>query len=553
MNVIAWVIIWLLAALVPFGAFAGGRNCDSSKIIAWVRAIGGILLGSVLIFDYTPDASMIWIVIIFVLIFAAAESLFREESDKVVFGIFLALAIIVVLAGIYTSEVSGVSNAEYFDSYITKKEGFPIRSEIPDTEIRFTTEELARSLAKQHMSEFGSNAIIVDMQITNYKGHKYWVALVSKMGSYSNYYKVSGEILIDFNNPDNPPIVLQETFDVADGLSFSPILGGAWGDAKARGYFDIDTAIGFSDVYPAFNLEDDKWYTAMTTYKPTMRGVHEFGGLYLLTPGGRFEEKYTKKIPSWLIQPYPETEFLEEGIKDWGEYRDGDSFSYWAESSIFSPASSDRVQMSEDSRYILNPDTNRIEIMTMVHPVRDRGELTLAGVFMTTSDEITYYDLSKYNLMSGVAAGNAVQSKLQNPNTGKYFTAMELLYPINISDNETKHAYFVPIYFSGNDGYIKLEGLGIVDAQNANNVVVEYAGNGLTGTELVRKTKESFRALFRKGGSAIQSSQEEINRNQGINEPFVIVIRSNGNETRVALPLNATITIVAGEGTKVAS
>jgi hypothetical protein len=53
--------------------------------------------------------------------------------------------------------------------------------------------------------------------------------------------------------------------------------------------------------------------------------------------------------------------------------------------------------------------------------------------------------------------------------------------------------------------------LGIVDAQSADKVVVEYTGDGVSGETLIKKAKESFRNLYRTGGSPGASISGTIN------------------------------------------
>jgi exopolysaccharide biosynthesis protein len=98
--------------------------------------------------------------------------------------------------------------------------------------------------------------------------------------------------------------------------------------------------------------------------------------------------------------------------------------------------------------------------------------------------------------MSGKSASGIVQSKITARAGTRYFTAMELLYPLKIG-NETKYAWFVPIYFeSETTKLIGLAGLGIVDAQSPEKVIIEYTGEGITGESLIKKAKQDFKALY---------------------------------------------------------
>jgi hypothetical protein len=136
--------------------------------------------------------------------------------------------------------------------------------------------------------------------------------------------------------------------------------------------------------------------------------------------------------------------------------------------------------------------------MDMVNPIRDNdnGQLSLAGAFKASSGGISYYDLRKYDLMSGIAASGIVKSKITSRSGSTYYTAMELLYPMKVN-NQTKYVWYVPIYYqSQNSKLIGLAGLGIVDAQSADKVVVEYTGDGVTGSTLIKKSRDNFQALY---------------------------------------------------------
>ena len=233
-----------------------------------------------------------------------------------------------------------------------------------------------------------------------------------------------------------------------------------------------------------------------TTYKPDWSFVRKYSGVYQLNPAGDVVAHYRDNIPSWVIRPYDENDFLEQGINDWGSHKKGDSFDFWASGLLWIAPSNDRLEMTEDTRYVYDSDSNQVVAMVMVHPIRSGGELSLAGAFKATPEGISYYDLRQYDLMSGIAASGVVKSKITARAGSNYFTAMELIYPFSVN-NQTKYVWFVPVYYqSTNSNLIGLAGLGIVDAQSADKVVVEYTGAGVSGEKLIEQTKESFRALY---------------------------------------------------------
>ncbi len=301
MSWLIWLILWAMLSLIPIGTMIGklfSKNGEASgELLVWKFVIS-IVVGVMLILANTPDAYMWWIIAFFSLLWIAAELIIMETSSAVKI-VSIAILAIFIISGMYVGVTAGVNNARYFDQFITKTEEFPIKNEIPSDMVRLTTEELARSIAKQHMSEFGSNVVIADMQLTisPYNKKPAWVAQIAKEGSWGQYYEVEGLIIVDQNNPDTPPKIVKEKFAIADGLSFNPLFG-AWGNAGAKGYYGISTALVYGGVYPAF--DGTKWHTIMTTYEPNTRGVCQFSGIQTLDQKGNLGEKYYKDIPLWM-------------------------------------------------------------------------------------------------------------------------------------------------------------------------------------------------------------------------------------------------------------
>lgn len=507
MSWIMWLLIWIFLGGLPLLTIFsklmrkgktqdGYHHDDDSSIVVVARFVISFIAGLILIICNAPDATMGWILVFWILFWTILEMFgvgIRTSVKVAGTLVFIVLLCYGCIVGIY----AGYNNALYFDQYITQVEGFPIQNEIPANLIRLTTEDLAKYIAEQHLSEFGSNIKIVDMQVTMYQGRLVWVALLAVKDTWGLTFAVSGLMIIDANNPDARPQIVKEEFAVADGLDFNPIVG-AGGNAKAKGYYDIDTALAYGDVYPALN-PDGKWVTAVVTFRPDWQGVRHYAGIYVLDKRGNVIDFYQEEIPGWLVQPYDEDTFLEQGIRDWGSHRRGNRFDLWAGGMLNIPRSEDLIAISEDTRYIYDPDTNQIVAMVMMYPDRtgDSGKLSLAGAFKVSPQGISYYNLRQYNFISGVAASNAVKNKITARVGAEYFTAMELLYPVRVG-GETKYVWFVPIYFKAQEGsgQIGLAGLGIVDAQEQNRVVVEYTEGGVTGPNLVRKAEAGFLALY---------------------------------------------------------
>lgn len=472
-----------------------------------LRFIIGILIGTMLILGSTPDYFMWWCLIPWFIAWTLYELFSGGEDDSFpLIGVFAVVIIVLLIALGISAFYAGNNNAIYFDNFIVKEDGFPIQNEVPDNMLRLSTQELAESITSQHMGEFGSAVKVINSHLGLIDGRLYWLSTTAKEEQWHTTFQTSGILAVDANDPDKPIKVIKESFDVAQGLDFNPIIG-AWGSAPIKGYFGIDTALSYGDAYPVLNPETNTWTTVLTTFKKDMFFVRKYTGLYELDKEGDVIQKYDNtNIPKWIIEPYDENNFLEKGISDWGGHKRGTGFDIWAGGFLWIPPSNDRLAITEDTRYIYDPDSDQIVAMVMVHPIREKGELSLAGAFKVTPQGIFYYDLKSYDLMSGIAASSVVKSKITARASSDYFTRMELLYPLKVG-NETKYVWFVPIYYTNpNSNVIGLAGLGIVDAQSADKVIIEYTGEGVTGETLIKKAKESFRNLYGQGKGIILDS-----------------------------------------------
>jgi hypothetical protein len=190
---------------------------------------------------------------------------------------------------------------------------------------------------------------------------------------------------------------------------------------------------------------------------------------------------------------------MENMINEWGGFRRGAGFDYWSGGFLWIvPPSRERVEMSEDTRYIVDPETEDVTAMVMVNPVAN--ERTLAGVFKATRQGIIFYDYSAEEYISGITAEDIVGGKVLPPATGYFATEMPLLYPVEVSSGSFRLAWYVPIYWregtGGPDETIYLAGFAIIDARDINNVAINMAGGGLTSEQLVRDTRLDFIRLF---------------------------------------------------------
>ncbi len=515
---IVWLLLWVFLGGLPIPSLIRNRIYKRERMSLWEETYYRIMLPTRLVLAVMlaililwgggiPDASMIWLFAGWMIFWTTIEAVVAGTGRTIKLAAVAAVLIFIVSYST-VSFFANYNNALYFDGFIQKTEGFPISSEIPNNMVRLTTEELANSIARQHMSEFGSNTLIVDQQLTTYNGRLSWVVLVAREESWGATYRVAGLIIVDGNDPNMPPTIIKnETFAIADGLDFNPLIG-AYGNAKAYGYYSIDTAINYGDVYPVQNA-DGKWVIAITAFQPDLTFVRNYAGIYTLDQQGRYLTHYgNQTLPSWVVQAYDEQDFLEGGISDWGSHKRADGFDIFAPGFLWIAPSSSRVEISEDTRYIYDPDLHQIVALVMVHPVRDNGDLSLAGAFKATPSGIYYYDLSDENMISGIAAGSVAMSKITQRTGTEYYTAMELLYPMQVG-NATKQVWFVPIYFESSSGLIGLAGLALVDSQEQNKVYIELIEtSGATGSQLVERAKAGFRQLY--GESAQPTNESEF-------------------------------------------
>ncbi|MGB9683458.1 MAG: hypothetical protein ACPL1Z_00835 [Candidatus Bathyarchaeales archaeon] len=186
-------------------------------------------------------------------------------------------------------------------------------------------------------------------------------------------------------------------------------------------------------------------------------------------------------------------------INEMGNFRRGEGFDYWAGGFLwFIPPSRERFEMTEDTRYIIDPDTRDVVALVCVNPVGNKR--TLSGVFKATRSSIYYYDFRQANYISGMTAEDLVEGRLPKPAAGIYDAEMPLLYPVEISPSNYRLAWYVPIYWREGTGEkdetIYLAGFAIVDAEETSKIAITMRTEGLTSEQLVRNTRLEFLKLF---------------------------------------------------------
>jgi len=516
MTWIIWFILWIVAAL-PLGKLLIRKELSCTIM----KGVIIFTIGITLILLNLSDMIMLWWWLIFLLVSIALDLLSGGHKGGAAVGV---IVVIVGVVGIFVFCTAGVNNAIYFDHLITKSTDFPIENITPDNMVRLTTEDFVNRIVQNHMAQFGSAAVNSKPHLTIYNSSLYWVSTITKHEDWGLQRKALAMILVNANSPDDPVIVINEEFQYVEGLDFNVFLS-AHGDAKARGYYGIGTENQYGDAYPVVD-SSDKWSIALTSYHPNAGFVWEYNGVYQLDKQGNIINHFIDQVPSYMAKPYDE-EFLERGIKDRGGYNRGGSYDFWAGGFFWISPSNDRTDISEDTRVVYDPDTKQPVAMVMVHPIRENGgRLSLAGTYVADSKGIRYHDLSTFNLMSGNAASGIVQSKITARSGTTLTTAGELLYPICRINNQTIYGWVVPIYYNNPNGQIGLAGVGIVNAQSANDVIIKYTENGVSGMLLYKEARESFESLYKGSGFIKTTTNSSINVTMVAKyEPYV----TNGN------------------------
>jgi len=514
MNLFVFFLVWVAVFLVPIPP-AKSRVRVLPRLLTFLL---GLLFFFILVVVLTPLSLFLYWLVYSRLFLAFSEYAFQigrriEEGEeeklyyqpvrlrrpkvtirvsaKVVAALFVLFLLSAIVGAVFT-QVQRVSNAYYFNDFIQSRTDLPFNTSLSDSQVRLVTEELAISVARRHMAEFGSNVQVLDSHITKtLDGKLIWVTVIGSTNVLAENY-VKGFILIDATDPVAVPQIVHKEFSVGQGL---------WWDHNIifRSYLSENTN-SYGVAYPSWNPTTNELVYIVTRYEVGFDLIRRYKGLIIYDSEGKIIYDYTtlQSVPSWVIQVYDEN-WMEHMINEWGGFRRGSSFDYWSGGFLWIvPPSRERMEMSEDTRYIIDPETGDIIAMVMVNPVA--SERTLAGVFKATRQGIFFYDYSKENYISGITAEDIVEGKLPKPATGLYYAEMPLLYPVEVSEGVFRLAWYVPIYWregtKSPDETIYLAGFAVLDSRDINNVAINMAGGGLASEQLVRQTRLDFVKLF---------------------------------------------------------
>ena len=549
MNLLVFLVIWAIVWYIPIPP-TKFKPLSISRIAS--LAIGIVLFG-INVLALTPLSSFVYFLIFsrfavaFFEYFVSPRILKVEQFEKnfrsgqfpqfqfklkqkrtllgvVMVGIFLVSILGITVYG----EVQRVTNANYFNGFIQQGSGLPFNTTIPDNMVRLVTQDLAISIARRHMSEFGSNTQVLDCHVTKSpEGKLVWVATIGSTNIISENY-IKGFVVVDANEPAAAPKIVHTQFNVGEGL---------WWDRNIplRNYID-DITKTYGVAYPTWNLDTDQLIYVVTSYNLGFDFVRRYETPLAYDSQGKleYEPKSMSEIPGWMTQVYDEG-WLENMINEFGGFRRGNGFDYFAGGFLWIvPPSQDRFQMTEDTRYVIDPKTKDVVALVCVNPAENQR--TLSGVFKATSEGVLYYDLKQANYISGMTAEDLVEGRLPKPATGNYYAVMPLLYTIEVTPGNNRLAWYVPIYWNEGTGEsdetIYLAGFAVVDAQDTNKIVSTINQQGITSEQLVQQTRFEYTKLFGANVTTdIRISADVLNTYEYVQDGTTHIILHLNNKT----------------------
>jgi len=512
LNLFVFLTIWAVLWYIPLPP----RKFKLTSSWRFASLILGILIFFVIQLSQTPLSIFVYLLIFTRLLVALIEwsvsikpikfdeqqnygigkrspvKLSFKQQKKTLGLLLISIFLLSAFGMVVFDQIQRVTNAAYFNGFIQSGSGLPFSSTIPDDRVRLVTRELAVSIARRHMSEFGSNTQVLDCHVTKSpEGQLVWVAAIGSTNVIAENY-VKGFVIVDAADPTAAPQTVHSEFAIGEGL---------WWDHNIpfRNYME-DMAKTYGVSYITWDLTTNNPLYVVTRFNVGFDLVRRYETPIAYDSQGqvRYLPATAADIPEWVTQVYDE-DWLENMINEMGGFRRGSGFDYWAGGFLWIIAPSrDRFEMTEDTRYIVDPGTGDVVALVCVNPVGNTR--TLAGVFKATREGILFYDFKLSNYISGMTAEDLVEGRLPKPATGSYYAMMPLLYTVETSSGNYRLAWYVPIYWyeeSGEtDETVYLTGFAIVDASDTNKIALTINEEGMTSEQLVQKTRLDFIELF---------------------------------------------------------
>jgi hypothetical protein len=550
MNVIFFLMISLIVHSIPIPF--SSRMLQPRELLKWLpfRLVWGTTawIAICIVMIQTLPYAVLSLTFSFgiLMIFSARPRPGRIESflESVRTPFLCVGVLIVILVPMFTGIINwnaGVANAQYFDSMIVETDEPLFQNPIPDSMVRLVTQEYATYVANLRISPFGSNVVVASAHITTRNGRLVWVCTIVSTNVYAENY-VKGFIVVDANDPQiEPDIITETTMPVGEGLF--------WDRNIRFGNYLNDMTSSYQYAYPTWDPSGGLVYVQTRTPIGFDYVERAIGPIVYAENGSVYAYDSIQDTPDWITQAYAE-EWLERQVTRWGGYRRGEGFDLFAGGFLWIVRpSNDRLEIHEDTRYIVNPDTNRVEAFVTMNPVTN--DRTLAGVFRANSTAVYYHDMSVLGYLSGDAAWKNVVANLPDPATGMYRGAMPLLYPVEINSTLTKWTWYAPVYWMDGDyddeGYyyisnMNLHGLALVDASNIDRYVFVTTGGTLSGEDLVYAARSAYVELM--GGSLEPEPTESFNMTATVTGKEVTV---SDQETRILIRTdNSTYEFIEG-------
>ena len=484
-----------------------------------VARVIGVVVGSL----------MLWAIFIF----GTVPFLYQELADVILVGLLMsilrgarggpnrrqtfALAIIFLLAAAFGVGYYGfyaqVNNAYYFNSQMNFQRGSSLfsNSTLQIGKLPLVSQDYANSIASSHLSDFGGSVQLVDSEQIVHQGQPYWIFTVAPTNTFAENHEL-GFILVNAVNGSYYEV--QSPNNIGPGLFLTSAI-----DFHS---FLADTGIVIGNHYPTPSLTNLSTIDYIFTQSQVgLDGVTSFNGGVIYSADGSVLLTYGGlNSPDYVNQPWDK--FLVASLADqWGSTRSGNgSFSLFAGGFLTIPASQFRLALSGDEELI--PYKNGTALMLFMSPANAPN--SLEGVILAYRSQFTFYNMQGMNLVSPDYAKATVQSKLPALSTGQLFAANPVIYPAN-----GKFVWIVPYYYNSGSGIVQFQGIAVMDASNAGNLVIQAA----QGT--IAQTRDAALASLLSGTIGNQSQTSMV---AGTIQNYVSYVQ-NGN-TFVSIEVNGT-------------
>ncbi len=498
------------------------------RTIELFSVLSAFIFGALPLFVYpllTMPSVHFYLFLVFLKLLFATEiySKFSKFSFRNILALFYVG--LILLSGSILISVSNFMQASNYNSTIKVVNEPPFTSEIPPNQLRLVDRDLAESIMLRYLAEFGSNAKLGRAHIALNGSDLVWIAPVYPANLWAQNY-ILGFIIVHASDPVKPPTIIKERFYIGNEL-----LGGR--DVQIATFLkdpNIRRSLAYFAVHP---IEGIKLVITKVHITPFIYGAP--AKLLVFNPDGSLFAEYDwQNAPDWIPQLLDE-DLLESIVTNWGNYRRGDSVDFFAPGFLWISASPDRVEISEDTRYIINPDDNRVEAFIHVHPIGN--DRTLAGIFKVNSSGIFFHDFRALQLISGLVAHDIAESNLPKPATGYYFATMGMLYPVyHPKLNEVVWTWFVPIYWQ-KEGTTVFAGLALINAHDTSVFAFDTIGKDEHGPDFVSRMINIYKnALVGKTtGGEVEIVAKVINKYTYVLEGTThIVLELNNSEIRFA-------------------